>query len=205
MPKLRLRRPSHATAIAYLALFIALGGSSYAVVEISGRSIVDNSIRSRDLRDNGVRGVDIRRSNVQGSDVAPDALTGADIRESSLGTVPRASNASVLDGFDSSAFKVRCPAGDALIAGACIETTARSPLSQQNAMNACANSNRRLPSLSELRTLSVKVGTNIVNEYTGEFVKDGSVFAVVGSNNPTYALTDTTTPRAFRCVTGPSN
>ena len=37
-------RVNHATVVAYLALFIALGGSAYAVTRINGQVIIDRSI-----------------------------------------------------------------------------------------------------------------------------------------------------------------
>lgn len=54
-------RPTHTTIVAYLALFIALGGSAYAVSA--------GSIGTRELRDNDVRGKDIRSRTVRGRDV----------------------------------------------------------------------------------------------------------------------------------------
>ena len=44
-----MRRPGHATLVAYLALFVALGGSSYAVSQLPR-----NSIGSKQLRKGGV-------------------------------------------------------------------------------------------------------------------------------------------------------
>lgn len=38
-------RPTHTTVVAYLALFVALGGSSYAAVRIGSRQIINNSVR----------------------------------------------------------------------------------------------------------------------------------------------------------------
>ena len=37
--KIRSYRPSHATLVAYVALFVALGGSSYAAVELNENSV----------------------------------------------------------------------------------------------------------------------------------------------------------------------
>jgi hypothetical protein len=42
-------RPRHATVVAYLAPFVALSGSSYAAITITGRNIKDGSVRYRDL------------------------------------------------------------------------------------------------------------------------------------------------------------
>jgi hypothetical protein len=73
--------------VAYVALFVALGGSSYAALRIGSKQIVNNGVRSADIRNNDVRGRDIRN----------DTITGADIRESSLGTVLRADSAGRAD------------------------------------------------------------------------------------------------------------
>jgi hypothetical protein len=47
-----LRRLSrrHGTAVAYLALFAALGGSAYAAVTVTGRNIKDGTITSKDVK-----------------------------------------------------------------------------------------------------------------------------------------------------------
>lgn len=83
MPSLRSRLPSPAMAVALLALFVALGGSSYAALKINSRQIVNNSVRSKDLRNNDVRSRDVRNNG----------LTGTDINEDTLGTVPNATAA----------------------------------------------------------------------------------------------------------------
>jgi hypothetical protein len=79
----RSRRPSPSMAVALLALFVALGGSSYAALKVSGKQIVNNSVRSSDLRNNDVRSADVRNNG----------LTGADINEARVGTVPKATTA----------------------------------------------------------------------------------------------------------------
>ena len=62
------RRPHHATLVAYLALFVALGGSSYAAVRIGSPQIVDNSVRSRDIRNNDIRSTDIHDGSLLAAD-----------------------------------------------------------------------------------------------------------------------------------------
>jgi Collagen triple helix repeat (20 copies) len=44
-----LRR--HTTAVAYLALFAALGGSAYAAVTVTGKNIKDGTVTGRDIKD----------------------------------------------------------------------------------------------------------------------------------------------------------
>lgn len=73
LAKLRNRRPSHATVVAYLALFAALGGSAYAAATITGKDIRNRSITKVDIKKNG--------------------LTGREILERRLARVPRARRA----------------------------------------------------------------------------------------------------------------
>jgi len=108
-----VRRPSPATAIASLALFISLSGVSYGVATgfidsreirnetILSRDVKNSTVRTQDLRNNEVRGADIRNSTVTGRDVALNTLGGQDIDESKLGKV---GDSEALDGIDSGGF-----------------------------------------------------------------------------------------------------
>jgi hypothetical protein len=62
--------------VAYLALFVALGGTSYAVStgSIGSRAIKNNSVRSEDIRNNGVRSRDVRNSSLLAKDFKPGQL-----------------------------------------------------------------------------------------------------------------------------------
>jgi hypothetical protein len=81
--------PSPATVLAALALFVSLGGVSYAVAtgSIDSRELRDNSIQSRDVRDGGLQSRDLRDGSVQGRDVANGTLRGHDVRNGALGGV----------------------------------------------------------------------------------------------------------------------
>lgn len=62
---IRLRpKLTYANVVATLALFVALGGSSYAAVIITGASVKDGSLTSKDLRDNSVTSADIRNNSL---------------------------------------------------------------------------------------------------------------------------------------------
>jgi hypothetical protein len=58
-------RLTYANVVATLALFVAFGGTSYAVLLIGSREVVDNSLRSRDVRNNTLRSRDIRERAVR--------------------------------------------------------------------------------------------------------------------------------------------
>ena len=64
-PRTRL---TYANVVATIALFLALGGSAYAVSKINGASLVNRS--------------------VAGKKIKADTLTGREIRESTLGACP---------------------------------------------------------------------------------------------------------------------
>ena len=104
----RLSRPSPATAIALLALFVSLGGTTYAVTalprdsvgteQIRGRAVTEDElargavITSR-LADRAVTRRKLGLGTITGDRVAADALTGAQIDESTLSAVPLARDA----------------------------------------------------------------------------------------------------------------
>jgi hypothetical protein len=89
--KLRSYRPSHGTVVAYIALFVALGGTSYGVAtgSIGSRAIKNNSIRSKDIRNNTVRGKDIRTGTIRSSDVGNGSLLAQDFAAGQLPSGPR--------------------------------------------------------------------------------------------------------------------
>ena len=79
MTRFRRLIPSPAMAVALVALFMAMGGSAYALVVTSG-AIKNNTIRSQDVRNGALFGKDMRQ----------DRVGGRAIKESSLGVVPAA-------------------------------------------------------------------------------------------------------------------
>ena len=58
-----MKMPSHSTVVAYLALFVAIGGSAYAVSKIDSGDIKNRSIKGKDVADHtlGGRQIDERR------------------------------------------------------------------------------------------------------------------------------------------------
>jgi hypothetical protein len=90
LSKLRSRL-SYANVVASVALFIALGGTSYGLAtgSIDSREIKNNDVRSRDLRNNDVRGRDIRTGAVRSSDVGDASLLARDFASGQLPAGPR--------------------------------------------------------------------------------------------------------------------
>jgi hypothetical protein len=79
-------RFNHATVVAYLALFLALGGVSYGVAtgSIDSREIKNNNVRSKDIRDNNLQSRDIRNGTVKSIDVGNGSLMAADFAAGQL-------------------------------------------------------------------------------------------------------------------------
>jgi hypothetical protein len=57
---MRQGRFSHGTVVAYVALFVALGGSAYATVKITGKQVKDGSLTSRDVKDRSLLAQDFK-------------------------------------------------------------------------------------------------------------------------------------------------
>jgi hypothetical protein len=54
--------------MATVAMFVALGGSSYAALSVSSNDVRDNSLRSRDIRDNSLTSRDVRNGSLTAAD-----------------------------------------------------------------------------------------------------------------------------------------
>jgi hypothetical protein len=129
------QRLTYANVMSTLAVFIALGGSSYAALRISGRNIENRSIPAEKLKRN--------------------SITGREVRESRL-NVPFARNAGRLGGLTEAELRVRCPEDTFPTADVCVERTPRPAQAYGSAVIAClsvgtpAGPGRRLPTHGEL-------------------------------------------------------
>src|SRR4051794_13936246 len=131
-----LRRLSYANVMSTLAVFIALGGSSYAAVTLNGK--------------------DIKHRSIPGSKLKRSSVTGVEVRESRLGRVPRAAMADWLSAEATANLLVKCPLDTFPIGGTCIERTAHRPAAYGSAILECLQvgfpktPGRRLPTHGEL-------------------------------------------------------
>lgn len=94
--------------VAYLALFLALGGTA-----IAADALKKNSVGTKQIKKNAVTNPKIKKNAVTGAKVKDQSLTGKDINESTLGAIPQAvqattatnattaQNANFWDGIDS--------------------------------------------------------------------------------------------------------
>jgi hypothetical protein len=101
-------RPSPAAGIALLALFVSLGGTTYAVTALPTNSVgtaqlkdaavtedelANRSVISRKLATGAVIPRTIARASITGSRIAPNAIGGEQVDEATLGSVPSAQEA----------------------------------------------------------------------------------------------------------------
>jgi hypothetical protein len=193
-------RLTYANVVATLALFVALGGSSYAAFKITGH--------------------DIRKHSLTGQLFKVNSIGGRAIKERSLRTVPRARNAARLDGVTGERFLVRCPEGTIPISDVCVETQSHPPAPYTSAALTCeltdnkAHPGRRLPTHEELMT--ALADQRIVLAPGGELTSDVyppkspeerlNVLYILDSTGNVGVTSDTAAgAKAFRCVADPVN
>ena len=197
LDKLR-QRLTYANVMATIAVFIALGGSSYAAFTISGSDIKNRSIAGKKLKRN--------------------TLTSKQVRESRLSRVPRARNADRLNGVTAARLKVRCPGDTFPSADVCVERTSRAAASYGTAVLECAQAGtpagpgRRLPTHGELMAALTAVQLAAGGELTSDVFPSGSTpgaldVLYITNQAGSVALTSNTGAggKPFRCVADPLN
>lgn len=82
-----MRRPAHATVVAYLALFIAVAtGGAWAATQIkSSKQIKRGAVNGSDVKDESLGARDLRRGSVESSEIANDAIGPGAIADDAVG------------------------------------------------------------------------------------------------------------------------
>jgi hypothetical protein len=191
MPKL-----TYANVTSTLALFLALGGVSYAAFSVGSAQIRDNSVRTQDLRNNNIRSRDVRNRTLVGRDVLTNAIGGLQVNENTLGRVPDAAR---LEGRAASSFTVACPAGTDSHAGGCFETAARPAQTFAAASRTCGLANRRLPLLSELESYRQETDVTLAgDEWTANAIDGNHVLTITDAG--AQAAPPDSASKQFRCL-----
>src|SRR3954454_25334084 len=73
MSQLRARL-TYSNVVATIALFVALGGSSYAAVKLTGRNIKDSTITGKDVKNKSLTGAAVKDSSLTGRDVVHGSI-----------------------------------------------------------------------------------------------------------------------------------
>jgi hypothetical protein len=126
MPEKLRPRLTYANLIATIALFVALGATSYAVAtgSIGTREIKNNSIRTKDVRNNDIRSKDVRNGTLLAEDfkagqlpAGPKGETGAEGAQGGPGVsgLQLVFATSAVDSKSPKSANAICPAGKRVI------------------------------------------------------------------------------------------
>jgi hypothetical protein len=219
LARIQTYRPSHAAVVAYLALFVALGGSGYAAVKINGKNIKNRTVAGKKLKRDTLGGKEIRESRLGTVPAAAAAQTAASAQSleglhasAFLRAGGKAADADKLDGQDASSFRDRCPGGTTKFGGACIESTVRAISNSLNGAGAtCAAAGGRLPTFPELTAFAVEPGVELGTGSSGDnqwewtssvynLPPAGLTVADRPSGTLTYDPFTIVSPIHFRCV-----
>jgi hypothetical protein len=155
-------RLTYANAMATIAVFVALGGTSYAAMKLPA-----NSVGSDQLKDTSVGAAKLKGGAVTSPKIAKEAVNGSKIALSTLGTVPSAqfaasandaktlgglSNLQIINQAKSEAVggsKLKCPSGTTASGGACFSGIHQAAIWFE-AAKICAAENMTLPSPPQL-------------------------------------------------------
>jgi hypothetical protein len=74
-----MRHLSYTNVTATIALFVALGGTSYAAATLSGADVRNGSVTGADLKSESVKGRDVDNGTLTGSDIRSGSLTASDV------------------------------------------------------------------------------------------------------------------------------
>lgn len=198
-----LGKLTYANVIATLALFVALGGASYAAFKLP-----KNSVGTKQIQKEAITAAKIKRG----------AVTGAKINLATLGAVPSATtaesasmaaNAQALQGQTAAQIaassKLTCPAGTTFAAGTCMENSARPKALYLEALEVCAKAGRLIPSMAELTAYDILVNNSSTPEWAGQMYYDGSQLRAEAVTQSFASATPTSVQIPFRCSIPPSN
>src|SRR3954453_20893132 len=62
------KRPSPSMVVALIALFVAMGGTGYAALTVTGKNVKNSSLTGADIKNNSVGSTDIKDGNLLAKD-----------------------------------------------------------------------------------------------------------------------------------------
>ncbi len=212
----------HGTIVAYLALFVALGGAAYAVTtapknSVTAKSIKRGAVRTADVKNENLTGVDVRDESLSGADLTDGSVTAGDVADGSLGgaeiadgslggtDIDEASLEGVTDTCPSTTIRLGrlCVGGDLVIR------------TWKLASDHCRGLDLWLPTVGQATALGFNhdiPGITLANEFfwTDSYFRTGvnatTESAWVSNDLGDRAIGDVNTPEARTlCVTNPSD
>ena len=184
----RIHAPSRAMVVALLALFVAMGGTTYAAVTLRA-----NSVGTKQLKEGAVATRKTKNGAVTGAKVKARSLIAKD-NATHAGTAVNAANADALGGQNPASYRDHCSllnevAGSTTAAGGeCFEANERSPDTYWNAILTCAAAGGRLPTAGELAMYALQDPIPNHDIPFEEWV-DSAYFASIDTGEPPAAAT----------------
>jgi hypothetical protein len=163
-------------AVGYLALFVALSGTTYAAANLPDHSVTGEQIARRTIA-----GGNLKTNSVTARAIKRNAVRGSELLESSLGRVPRAGNAAKLGG--STLQQVRAGIDAAMLGG-----------TPRSGFYSAAEVEARLPRAAETRSIGEQTfsSTTALDRITVELTAPRNGFALVlasGDVHPNATVT----------------
>jgi hypothetical protein len=210
--------------MATVAVFVALGGSSYAAVtlkkgSVRGKHIARNAVTSPKVKDGALRARDFapgELASAKAGDSGPPGPAGPPGPPGPEGppnpNAVSAENAEKLDGLDSGDLKLQCTPSDKWVyyGGVCWERSYAAYVNYEVASAHCGTLGGRLPLLSEFYAV-VNGGPLTPGQIVGDWAADATADnQAVYINNPNQAtdidgVQATTALSHARCVKPPVN
>jgi len=228
-----LNRPSPALVISVVALFVALGGTSYAITQLP-----KNSVGTNQLKKNAVTGAKVKDGSLSGTDLdvatlgtVPSAISAnrassaqtadragtagsagsADSARTATtaGSATNATNATMLNGKTAAELseesKLRCPAEMKLAAGVCIDAETNDEAALYVAFQTCGEGSFRLPTQGELLAYVNTYDSPVSEEWIEPEIGNQGVYITATTEEYTTSTFDRAFPLSYRCVTAASN
>jgi hypothetical protein len=123
LAKLRTRF-TYANTMATIAVFVALGGSSYAAITVTGKNVKNSSLTGKDIKNSSLTTSDVKNASLLSADFkagqlpagpqGPKGTTG-DTGGPGVSALQRVVVVSALDSISPKTIAVPCPAGKRLL------------------------------------------------------------------------------------------
>jgi hypothetical protein len=227
-------RLSYANVMATLALFIALGGASYAAT-----ALPKNSVGTKQIKSAAITAAKIKNGAVTGAKIAPGSITGGQIALSTLGTVPSATKADQAVHADTAttatnatratsaasaddartlggqsaeqiaaAAKLTCPTGMILAAGNCFDATQTAASTYYSALEKCAAKGKSVPDTGDMANFLTAQGTTETDWGGSPSAVSGTLYGPLVSKTGggvTVSVGPLTSLVGYRCEAAPTN
>ncbi|MDX6616195.1 MAG: hypothetical protein QOD60_1286 [Solirubrobacterales bacterium] len=201
------RHATYANVMATIAVFIALGGSAFAV-----KALKRNSVGTKQLKSKAVTEAKLADAAATAAKLANDAVTQSKLADSAVSKAKIAANAvdgsKILDGSvgisdSNNSLHQKCAANTVYLQGACIETGTRTVNDWATALTTCQIAGGRLPATVELETIFARGGAIAAGgEWTGDLANGAASVTEVLATGLLGELGVASTD-AYRCVFDP--